>query len=300
MNTDVSVHPNMAALASAVATRLIDRLAQVQAERGEATVVLTGGSVGTATLRAVAALAKPGTSPVDAARTAGEGPGPEGAGPQESGPEESDTGRSGAVNWAAVNFWWGDERFLPAGHADRNAVQAFDALLNHLPVDPNRIHVMGDATSFADVDASAADYAERLSEAAGQDTAGSGTTEPGFAGQPLPRFDVLLLGVGPDAHIASLFPELGGIRTTGRNTVGVTDSPKPPPERVSLTLEAINTADEVWLAVAGTDKAGAVGLALAGANPVQVPAAGASGRRATHWLLDRDAAAEVPQALFNQ
>ena len=58
----------------------------------------------------------------------------------------------------------------------------------------------------------------------------------------LPRFDVVLLGVGPDAHVASLFPEQGGIREKQLTVVGVRNSPKPPPERISLTLPAINTA----------------------------------------------------------
>ena len=106
-------------------------------------------------------------------------------------------------------------------------------------------------------------------------------------------------GVGPDAHVASLFPEMGGIRTRGATTVGVPDAPKPPPQRVSLTLEAINTAQEVWLSVSGSDKAGAVGLALAGAGHVQVPAAGARGLKRTRWLIDQDAAQKLPGRLID-
>jgi 6-phosphogluconolactonase len=107
-----------------------------------------------------------------------------------------------------------------------------------------------------------------------------------------------LLGVGPDAHIASLFPEMAGIREEELTVVGVENSPKPPPERVSLTLPAINSATEVWLVVAGDDKAGAVGLALAGAGPVQVPAAGPKGRQETLWMLDQAAASQLPESLL--
>jgi 6-phosphogluconolactonase len=256
----VTIHPDFEVLAAATAARLITRLADIQSERGEATVVLTGGNVGTATLRAVA------NSP--ACR---------------------------AVDWSRINFWWGDERFVPGGHEERNERQARQALLAHIPVDPGRVHPFGSADQNNDVDAAAAAYADELQAAARQE---AGSWEDATTAHPLPRFDVLLLGVGSDAHIASLFPEMAGIRAKGRTTVGVRAAPKPPPERLSLTLEAINSAEEVWLSVAGSDKAGAVGLALAGAGPVQVPAAGAHGRKQTLWLLDHDAAAKVPGALI--
>jgi 6-phosphogluconolactonase len=188
-----------------------------------------------------------------------------------------------------VNIWWGDERFVPKDSGDRNERQAREALLDALPLDPARVHPFGAAGEHADPDAAAVAYSAALRHAA---------AEEGTSG-PVPRFDVLLLGVGPDAHIASLFPEMGGIREEERSVIGETDAPKPPPERVSLTLPAINSADEVWLVVGGQDKAGAVGLALAGANPVQVPAAGARGRKRTVWLLDRDAASKLPDALLS-
>ena len=259
----VSIHPSQASLAAAVAARLITRLVDVQSERGTATVVLTGGSIATAALQAVA-----------------------------------DSPAHTAVDWATVHFWWGDERFLRAEDPDRNAVQARAALLDHIGADPVKIHEFGSKDEFPDEDAAAADYAEQLAAAARDEReADADAVQPDAR---LPRFDVLLLGVGPDAHVASLFPELAGIRTKGATTVGVADAPKPPPQRVSLTLEAINTAQEVWLSVSGSDKAGAVGLALAGAGAVQVPAAGARGLRRTLWLIDQDAAQKLPGRLIDQ
>ncbi|TKV26759.1 6-phosphogluconolactonase [Arthrobacter sp. NamB2] len=258
----VSIHPSQTSLAAAVAARLITRLVDVQSDRGTATVVLTGGSIGTAALQAVV------ESPAHT-----------------------------AVDWANVHFWWGDERFLRAEDADRNAVQARAALLDRIAVDPVKVHEFGSKDEFPDEDAAAADYAEQLAAAARAELAADGDTV-----QPdprLPRFDVLLLGVGPDAHVASLFPEMAGIRTKGVTTVGVPDAPKPPPQRISLTLEAINTAQEVWLSVSGSDKAGAVGLALAGAGHVQVPAAGARGVKKTLWLIDQDAAQKLPGRLID-
>ena len=93
-----------------------------------------------------------------------------------------------------------------------------------------------------------------------------------------PAFDVLLLGVGPDTHVASLFPEHPGVRETERTVVGVHGAPKPPPTRISLTLPAIRAAREVWLLAAGEDKArGGRAGAVAAPGEIQAPAAGASG-----------------------
>ncbi|MET4061372.1 6-phosphogluconolactonase [Arthrobacter sp. UYP6] len=257
----VSIHPDVSALTTATAARLITKLVDVQSRRGVATVVLTGGTVGIAMLDAVA------TAPA-----------------------------RGAVDWSRVNFWWGDERFLPADSPDRNAVQADAALLSQLPVDPDRVHPVPAADEVASVEEAAAAYALALADAAAAEE-----LAPGFeqVDPRLPRFDVLLLGVGPDAHVASLFPEMAGVRTVGETVVAVHNAPKPPPERVSLTMEAINTAEEVWLTVAGEDKAGAVGLALAGAGLVQVPAAGPRGRRKTRWLIDQSAASQLSDRLLD-
>src|SRR5690606_9320351 len=109
-----------------------------------------------------------------------------------------------------------------------------------------------------------------------------------------PVFDVVLLGVGPDGHVASLFPEHPAVYESDRTVVAVHGSPKPPPTRLSLTFPVIQAAREVWLCVGGADKATAVGAALSGATPVQIPAAGARGTSRTLWLVDRDAASEVP------
>lgn len=113
----------------------------------------------------------------------------------------------------------------------------------------------------------------------------------------VPRFDVLLLGMGPDGHIASLFPGHPGLQSVDLTVIGVRGSPKPPPERVSLTFDAIRSAAEVWLVVAGADKAPAVSMALGAAGELQVPAAGVYGSRRTLWLLDRGAASQLPPGL---
>ncbi len=114
----------------------------------------------------------------------------------------------------------------------------------------------------------------------------------------MPEFDVLLLGLGPDAHVASLFPEHPALHEREASVIGVRGAPKPPPTRVSMTFPSLCAARDVWFLASGQNKAGAVGLARSGAGPMQAPAAGAVGRRSTTWLLDRDAAAHVPLQLI--
>ncbi|MFF8410265.1 6-phosphogluconolactonase [Streptomyces omiyaensis] len=193
-----------------------------------------------------------------------------------------------AVDWSRLDLWWGDERFLPEGDPERNVTQAREALLDRVPLDPARVHAMpaSDGPHGDDADAAAAAYAAELAAAAGPDGVGG-----------VPAFDVLMLGVGPDTHVASLFPELAAVRETERTVVGVHGAPKPPPTRISLTLPAIRAAREVWLLAAGEDKAKAAALALAaGADEVRTPAAGARGTERTLWLMDTAAALELPRS----
>jgi 6-phosphogluconolactonase len=162
-----------------------------------------------------------------------------------------------AVDWSRLDLWWGDERFLPEGDPERNVTQAREALLDAVPLDPARVHAMpaSDGPYGSDIEAAAASYAVELAAAA----------RPEDHAQ-VPSFDVLMLGVGPDTHVASLFPELPGVRETERTVVAVHGAPKPPPLRVSLTLPAIRAAHEVWLLAAGDDKAEAAEIALSGAS----------------------------------
>jgi 6-phosphogluconolactonase len=97
--------------------------------------------------------------------------------------------------------------------------------------------------------------------------------------------------MGPDGHVASIFPEHPSFSTPGR-VIPVRNSPKPPPDRISLTLEVINESREVWFLVSGRDKAAAARQALEGGQP-PVPAAGVSGVASTVWLLDEEAAADL-------
>jgi 6-phosphogluconolactonase len=186
------------------------------------------------------------------------------------------------IDWAQVHLFFGDERFVPADDDERNDKQAREALIDHVDIPAANVHAMpaSDGEFGDDLDAAAADC-ERVLAANAAD------------GQPAPDFDVHLLGMGGEGHINSLFPHTAAVRETERLVVGVSDSPKPPPRRITLTLPAVQRSREVWLVVSGGEKADAVAAAIGGAKPDDVPAAGGVGREATVWLLDRDAAAKL-------
>lgn len=187
------------------------------------------------------------------------------------------------IDWGCVHLFFGDDRFVPAADADRNDKQAREALLGRIEIPAANVHSMpaSDGEYGDDLDAAAQAYQEVL----------AANAEPG---QPAPDFDVHLLGMGGEGHVNSLFPDTAAVRETTRLVVGVPDSPKPPPRRITLTLPAIQRSREVWLVVAGEPKAEAVAAAVGGADPVDVPAAGATGREQTVWLLDEAAASRLP------
>jgi 6-phosphogluconolactonase len=196
-----------------------------------------------------------------------------------------------AVDWRRVSLWWGDERFVAADSPDRNDRAAFAALFDALPLDPTNVHRMPAAG------AEFGDDAEAAAEAYAADLAAA--VDPVNDDQDVPRFDAVLLGIGPDGHCASLFPGHPGVYEEDASVIAVHNSPKPPPTRTSLTFRTLDAANEVWFIAAGDSKARAVALALGGAGRVQVPAAGPHGRHRTLWLLDRDAAAKLPANLYH-
>ena len=187
------------------------------------------------------------------------------------------------IDWSSVHFWWGDERFVPLGDKDRNDVEAREALLDHIDVPDGNVHVMAPSGGPVgeDLDAGATAYAKELARHAAP-------------GADVPAFDVLMLGVGPDAHIASLFPQHPAQRIVDASAIPVRESPKPPPLRISLSYPAINAARQVWFLVSGEEKAQAVAHASAAdADPWNYPASGARGTEATIWWLDRAAASRL-------
>jgi 6-phosphogluconolactonase len=240
---EIETFPSPEALAAAVAGRLVVRLAALQAAGRTPAVGLTGGTIAEKIHEAVVAATE--------------------------GHED--------VDWQNVDFWWGDERYVPADDEGRNAKQAREAMLDPLGVTDRRVHEMpasdGPHESLRDAAEAYADEVRR---------SGSG------------QFDVLMLGVGPDGHVASLFPGSPELDVDDAVAVPVTDSPKPPPERISLTYGALNRSSEVWFVVSGEGKADAVAKAVAdGTDLHDIPAAGVTGQDRTVWFLDEAAASKL-------
>lgn len=248
----VVVHPTAEHVARAAGLRLLLTLLDAQSVHRPVHVALTGGGMGSAMLGAV-----------------------------------RDEPLLGAVDWTGVHVWWGDERFLPAGHPQRNETQARAALLDALGVPAGNVHPVPGPDRAATPEAAAEAYAAEL-----RSFAPAGAPAGAAAG---PDFAVVVLGVGADGHVASLFPGKDTVTVTDRLCLAELDSPKPPPQRVSLTLPALSAAEQVWLVVSGPGKAPAVAAALGGGVSPEVPRAPApaglvAGRRLTLWLLDVDAA----------
>lgn len=182
-----------------------------------------------------------------------------------------------SIDWHAVHFWWGDERFVAGDDDDRNEKQARMAFLEQLPIPAENIHSIPSANEECPTPESAAEaYSAELHSV--------------FPADETPWFDLILLGLGEDAHIASLFPGGTGALVEDQDVVAVRDSPKPPPLRVSLTIPALNKAREVWFVVSGAGKADALGRTWGELTlPDSLPAQHVLGSRETIWFVDRDA-----------
>jgi 6-phosphogluconolactonase len=179
------------------------------------------------------------------------------------------------IPWSDVHVFWGDERFVPADDPRSNYRMAKETLLDRVPCPAGNVHAM--PTSLATPEIAAAAYEATLRRHFTDDR---------------PRFDLLLLGLGPDGHTASVFPRSPALDETARWVVPVT-VPADPPSRLTLTLPALNAAVHTYVLVAGPDKAAAVARVLSGTADVQAcPAAGLlpSGDGLV-WWLDREAAA---------
>jgi 6-phosphogluconolactonase len=194
-----------AALSEALAARFEEEARRAQAARGFFSVALPGGSVGTAFFPRLAAA---------------------------------------AVDWSRTEFFWGDERAVPASHPESNFGLARSLWLEPAGAPAARIHRM--EADAADPEAAARAYSDAMVR---------------LLGRP-PRLDLVLLGVGPDGHVCSLFPGHPLLREEGRNVAFVTDSPKPPPRRLTLTMPVLAAAELVVVAALGREKGEAVREAL--------------------------------------
>ena len=233
-----------AAVAATVVDRVLELLTEAQASRGEASIVLTGGSISRTVHSSLAT--HPGRERVD---------------------------------WSRVSFWWGDERYVPSDDPERNAGQAWADLLSHLPLDAERVHAMPAADDeYEDADAAAWDHGQELAAAVPE--------------RP-PWFDVLMLGLGPDGHCASLFPGRPEVESEA-GVLAVHDSPKPPPTRITMGMTTLGKARHVLFVATGEQKAEAAARAFSGDEPSRTPAAGPRGLVSTEWYVDEAAGSLLP------
>ena len=188
-------------------------------------------------------------------------------------------GENARVDWNRVHLWWGDERFVEATSPDRNSLQARNAFVSRTGMPANKIHEMPASDQVGSLDGGASAYAQTLVEFSATGT--------------VPRFDLTFLGIGPDSHVASLFPGHPDAVKPG-TCVSVRNSPKPPPERISLTFEALNTSERIWVVACGADKAEALYAMTTHVDDVTVPSSCVHGR--TQTMIWPDAAASRPPA----
>jgi 6-phosphogluconolactonase len=209
---DVRVFPSPAALADAGADLVVEVAAGAVKERGSFRVALAGG-----------------TSPEKMHERLAAPPRREG------------------VDWKKTFVFFGDERCVAAGDAQRNDRAAREALLSKVPLPESHVFP---------VDVEKADAPARYEAAIRQAF--------GVWGREVPRFDLIVLGLGPDGHTASLFPGHAALDETEHIVVRIGGSPKPPPERVTFTLPLVNAARVVVFLAAGVEKAGVVARAVRG------------------------------------
>ncbi|NLT56153.1 MAG: 6-phosphogluconolactonase [Actinomycetales bacterium] len=229
------VHQDLDTLAEAAAREVAGHLDERISAAGRAVLSLTGGSAG---VRTAAALA------------------------------------GADIDWSRVTIFFGDERFVPAGHGERNDGQLDEVLLDSLGDRPTVHRWPARTAENSDVDAAAREFLETVALPAGTD----------------PLFDVTLLGMGPEGHIDSIFPHTPAVRETSLLAMGVRDCPKPPPERMTFTLPAVRRSRHVLVVATGDGKAEAVAQGISGADPADWPVAGALGMESTTYHLDGPAA----------
>ena len=232
---EIKVYSDLESVAIHAADEFINKLESLSRVGKSINIMLTGGSVGIKMLERVSAHPKLHSISLD-----------------------------------QLNLWWGDERFVPRQHPDRNALQARAALIDSLNLKAEQIHEFPAADAGLNLQQAAAEFSAQYSDLS-------------------PSFDLVLLGVGPDGHVASLFPD-HDVSNSNQAIIAETASPKPPSERLSFNYPILNSAAEVWFLAAGIEKSSVVAEALSEDSASNLPAAKISGRNSTVWFLDEASA----------
>jgi 6-phosphogluconolactonase len=210
-----------------------------------------------------------------------------------------------AIDWNRVHFWWGDDRFVAPTDKDRSSWQARERFLNKLVADgklpkgnihemaadvrtPEEVAAASDAQNDQLLTEAATSYENELYRELG---GGKEQQEDRTQSQPLPAMDLLILGMGPDGHYASLFPghEEINVNDPARLAVGVSHSPKMPPLRISMTSSMLARSRRTWMLTCGAGKADATARVFAQANNPAYPASFATGTEEFLWFTTPDA-----------
>lgn len=181
-----------------------------------------------------------------------------------------------AIDSGVLELWWTSERYVPSTDARRNSTQALAALAVGFDIIPAQTHAMPSPTSTSDPDQAAVAYTEELGRR---------------------RFDICLLSLAQDGHIADLYPASPGLSEQTASVVGVIDAPNEPKERITCTLQTINDSTEVWVLASGYSRADAVAEAFTPNS--ELPAALVRGKKYTHWFMDEKAASKLPYHTCN-
>jgi 6-phosphogluconolactonase len=237
--SDFNVFPGTSDLAQAAARQIAELLQDALESRDRASLVLTGGKTPKPVYRALAAQ----------------------------------HGKS--VDWNRVDFFWGDDRFVPADHDESNVRLAQENLLSR--IDASECRTFPFPVTMDSPEDAAIAHEETLRS---------------YFADKEPVFDVLLLGLGEDGHVASLFPGHGSLQERDRWVLH-TRAPagNPITDRLTMTLPIINGARSILFIVAGEKKSGAV--AAATCNNEEAPAGLVRRGENVHWFMDEDAAREV-------
>ncbi|KAL2556283.1 putative 6-phosphogluconolactonase 5 [Forsythia ovata] len=190
-----------------------------------------------------------------------------------------------SVDWSKWHIFWVDERVVPKDHPDSNYFLAYNAFLSKIPIPSGNVYAINDALA---AEAAADDYETCLKHLVKSKIINQSEITR------LPKFDLMLLGMGPDGHVASLFPSHPLVQENTKWVTCIKDSPKPPPERISFTFPVINSSAYIALVIAGASKANAVHAAL-GPDPSSdsLPVQMVSPEGEVTWFLDKGAASKL-------
>jgi 6-phosphogluconolactonase len=178
------------------------------------------------------------------------------------------------VDLSRVHFWWGDERFVASNSEDRNAIQARRVLFAKIQVSESNIHEFPSSDNSLELETAKTEFLIELRKHFGSAV----------------LFDLVILGMGPDGHIASLFPGHESL-ADGQEVIAETNSPKLPAQRLSFSYSVLNSAKKIIFVVSGLDKASAVTDVHTNENSL-LPAAKISALEETIWFVDQAAGAD--------